>query len=60
MSGFVLVFNGKILPESFRFTKEACKGITANWFDDDGKCHAFGWWRARGYKLKPAWLELRN
>ncbi|MEX3628755.1 MAG: hypothetical protein VB138_03950 [Burkholderia sp.] len=58
MRGFVLTHNGRVLPETFRFTQEACKGITALWHDNTGHYQSFGYWRRQGYRIQPAWLEL--
>jgi hypothetical protein len=58
MRGFVLVRHGLIVPESFRFSRESCKGVTANWKGSDDRFHTFNYWKSQGYRVKAAWLEL--
>uniref|UniRef100_UPI003F501910 hypothetical protein n=1 Tax=Caballeronia sp. LjRoot34 TaxID=3342325 RepID=UPI003F501910 len=59
MRGFILVFNGRAMPETFRFSQEGCKGITALWRDGKtGKYHDFKHWRNQGFRIKGAWLEV--
>ncbi|MBN3779955.1 hypothetical protein G3O06_20675 [Burkholderia sp. Ac-20345] len=58
MHGFVLIRGTFVIPESFRFTSEACKGQTSTWQDDAGRYHAFDFWRRQGWRVQPAFLEL--
>lgn len=54
----MLVLRGRVVPESFRFTREACKGVTASLRTDEGQFKTFAYWRAQGYRVRGAWLEL--
>ncbi|SAL10448.1 hypothetical protein AWB73_00113 [Caballeronia turbans] len=51
MRGFILVYNGRALPDTFRFSREACKACTLGWKDEEtGRFHDFKHWNRKDTK----------
>jgi hypothetical protein len=47
------------MPETFRFSREACKACTAAWKDEEtGRFRDFKFWQKQGFRVRGAWLEV--